>query len=143
RRAQCFLRLDPARLGTRLAEAATIAGASTLGEPVTPAALGHIDLIVAGSVAVTAGGARLRQGGGFSDLAVAVAPAPGGAEPRPRVVRASTRRTTHAVPLVLIVTPRARDPDGAPPAQAGGIVWPELSDEQRREIPALRALRSG
>src|SRR5262245_64200579 len=40
RQAKCFLRLDPKRLGTRLAEAATIAGASKLGQPVTPAALG-------------------------------------------------------------------------------------------------------
>src|SRR5207247_11163539 len=77
RAARCFLRLDPARLGTRLAEAATIAGASQLGEPVTPAALGHIDLIVAGSVAVTSGGARLGKGGGYSDLEFGLARAVG------------------------------------------------------------------
>ena len=34
---RCFLRLDPAKLGQRLAEAATIAGAAKLGEPVTHA----------------------------------------------------------------------------------------------------------
>src|SRR5206468_3442625 len=61
----------------RGAEAATIAGASKLGEPVTPAALGHIDLIVAGSVAVTAGGARLGKGGGYSDLEFGLARAVG------------------------------------------------------------------
>ena len=47
---RCFLRLDPARLRTRLAQAATIKGAARLGEPMTPSQLGHIDLIVAGSV---------------------------------------------------------------------------------------------
>src|SRR5918999_200519 len=31
---RCFLRLDPARLGTRWAQAATIKGAARLGEPV-------------------------------------------------------------------------------------------------------------
>jgi hypothetical protein len=40
---RCFLRLDPARLGTRLAQAATIKGAARLGEPVTPRELEHID----------------------------------------------------------------------------------------------------
>src|SRR5919197_5062589 len=65
---RCFLRLDPARLGTRLAQAATIKGAAPLGEPVRPRELGHIDLIVAGSVAVNARGARVGKGGGYSDL---------------------------------------------------------------------------
>src|SRR5207253_11327622 len=50
--AKCFLHLDPARLRGRLATAATIAGAAALGRAVGPEALGHIDLIVAGSVAV-------------------------------------------------------------------------------------------
>src|SRR5437870_10826915 len=36
RTANCFLRLDPERLKGRLAEAATIAGAAKLGEPVAP-----------------------------------------------------------------------------------------------------------
>lgn len=35
---RCFLRLDPAKLGRRLAEAATISGAARLGEPVPPKA---------------------------------------------------------------------------------------------------------
>ena len=37
---RCFLRLDPARLGRRLTQAATIKGAARLGEPVTPEELG-------------------------------------------------------------------------------------------------------
>src|SRR5207245_4562032 len=69
----CFLHLDPARLHGRLAEAATIAGAAKLGRPVGPEALGHIDLIVAGSVAVDHRGARLGKGGGYSDLEFALA----------------------------------------------------------------------
>src|SRR5439155_804632 len=66
--AKCFLHLDPARLRGRLAKAATIAGAAALGRAVGPEALGHIDLIVAGSVAVDPRGARLGKGGGYSDL---------------------------------------------------------------------------
>src|SRR5438552_14311618 len=71
--AKCFLHLDPARLRGRLAKAATISGAAKLGTPVGPDALGHIDLIVAGSVAVDLRGRRLGQGGRCSDLEVALA----------------------------------------------------------------------
>src|SRR6185503_39459 len=72
-RERCFLRLDPAKLGGRLAEAATIGGAARLGEPVLPRELGRIDLVVAGSVAVNRRGARVGKGGGYSDLEWALA----------------------------------------------------------------------
>ena len=58
---RCFLRLDPAKLGRRVAEAATIAGAARLGEPVEPESLGTIDLVVAGSVAVSPEGSRVAR----------------------------------------------------------------------------------
>ncbi len=68
--ARCFLHLDPRRLGDRLAEAATITGAATLGVPVAPRDLPHIDLVVAGSVAVNLRGARVGKGGGQSSSAI-------------------------------------------------------------------------
>ena len=61
------------RLGGRLREAATIGGAARLGEAVGPEALGRIDLVVAGSVAVNRRGARVGKGGGYSDLEFALA----------------------------------------------------------------------
>ena len=73
RDARCFLRLDPTKLGGKLAEAATISGAATRGEPVEPTSLGMIDLIVVGSVAVSPDGARVGKGGGYSDLEFALA----------------------------------------------------------------------
>jgi 5-formyltetrahydrofolate cyclo-ligase len=51
--------------------------------------------------------------------------------------------TSHDVPLDLIITPRRVIRTRRRRPKPAGIVWPELSDEQRREIPALRALRSG
>src|SRR5262245_24694515 len=69
---RCFLRLDPRALGGKLAPAATIKGASTLGVPVLPREIGRIDLVVAGSVAVDETGARLGKGGGYSDLEFAL-----------------------------------------------------------------------
>src|SRR5439155_201967 len=73
REERCFLRLDPAKLGHRVAEAATIAGAAWLGEPVPPESLGAIDLVIVGSVAVSPDGARVGKGGGYSDLEFALA----------------------------------------------------------------------
>lgn len=150
RQPKCFLRLDPTRLEGRLAEAATIAGAAKLGEPVAPDALGPIDLIVAGSVAVTTAGARVGKGGGYSDLEFALARAMGSVGERTpvlttvhelQVVKERIPMTDHDVPLDFIVTPRrvirTRRRRRKPP----GIIWKELADEQRREIPALGALR--
>jgi len=147
---RCFLRLDPARLGARLAQAATIKGAARLGEPVTPAALGHIDLIVAGSVAVNAKGARVGKGGGYSDLEFALARATGAVDARTtvlttvhplQVVKDDIPMTRHDVPVDIVVTParviRTR-PAFRKPA---GIRWEELSADQLAAMPILRRLR--
>src|SRR5438552_15731178 len=52
REERCFLRLDPAKLGHRVAEAATIAGAARLGAPVPPESLGPNDRVGVRSGAV-------------------------------------------------------------------------------------------
>src|SRR5262249_36794732 len=140
---RCFLRLDPARLGTRLAQAATIKGAARLGEPVTPAALGHIDLIVAGSVAVNARGARVGKGGGYSDLEFALARATGAVDARTivlttvhplQVVKDDIPMTPHDVPVDIVVTPaRVIRTRSAFPKPAG-IRWKDLSAEQLEAI---------
>jgi 5-formyltetrahydrofolate cyclo-ligase len=147
-RARCFLRLDPARLGSRLAEAATIKGASALGVAVRPEELGHIDLVVVGSVAVNPRGARVGKGGGYSDLEFALARRLGAVEERTpvlttvhglQVVDDDIPMTPHDVPVDLIVTPervirarRRRKPNG--------IRWEELTDAQLRAMPPLAAL---
>src|SRR5262249_40013985 len=71
-RLECFLELDPARLGERAVQAASIRGAERLGRPVGVDAVTPIDLIVCGAVAVNARGARVGKGGGFSDLEYAL-----------------------------------------------------------------------
>jgi 5-formyltetrahydrofolate cyclo-ligase family len=96
---RCFLHLDPRRLGDRLAAAATIKGAAKLGAPVAPRQLPHIDLIVAGSVAVSRRGARVGKGGGYSDLESALGREAGG---RHRDARARP-------PLLPTATTSARD----------------------------------
>jgi 5-formyltetrahydrofolate cyclo-ligase len=146
---QCFLRLDPARLGARLAQAATIKGASSLGEPVTPKELGRIDLVVAGSVAVNARGARVGKGGGYSDLEFALAQATGALDAKTpvlttvhglQVVQDDIPMTPHDVPVDLVVTPERVIRTKSRVAKPEGIRWEELSPEQIQAMPVLRRL---
>jgi 5-formyltetrahydrofolate cyclo-ligase len=146
---RCFLHLDPARLGTRLAEAATIKGAARLGEPVTPKELGHIDLIVAGSVAVNARGARVGKGGGYSDLEFALAREAGAVDARTMVLttvhalqllKDDIPMTPHDVPVDLVVTPERVIRTRTAFAKPQGMRWKELSAAQLEAMPVLRRL---
>ena len=146
---RCFLRLDPRALQGKLAQAATIKGASTFGVPVLPQQIGRIDLVVAGSVAVNQTGARLGKGGGYSDLEFALARSLGLVDDDTPVVTTvhelqvldeAIPMTAHDVPLDIVVTPhrviRARRRHKKP----GAIFWRELSEKQLGEMPALAQL---
>jgi 5-formyltetrahydrofolate cyclo-ligase len=150
RDARCFLRLDPTRLGGTLAKAATISGAGTLGEPVEPKSLGAIDLVVAGSVAVSPNGARVGKGGGYSDLEFALARdlhAVGEDTPvattvhELQVLDERLPMTDHDVPLDLIVTPERVIRTRRTLPKPKGILWAELSDAQLSAMPALARMR--
>ena len=150
RDARCFLRLDPATLGRRLAEAATIAGAARLGAPVAPTALGTIDLVVAGSVAVSPDGARVGKGGGYSDLEFALARELGAVgEDTPvattvhelQLIDEPLPMTDHDVPLDLIATPERLIRTRRALPKPKGIFWEQLSPAQLAAMPALARLR--
>lgn len=147
--ARCFIRLDPRRLRGRLAEAATIGGATRLGEAVGPDALGTIDLVVAGSVAVNAKGGRVGKGGGYSDLEWALARELGAVDARTpllttvhelQVVREAIPMTSHDVPVDLIVTPERVIRTRGKRPKPRGIRWKELSAEQVAAMPPLARL---
>jgi 5-formyltetrahydrofolate cyclo-ligase len=146
---KCFWKLDPAKLRpSDLAGAATIKGASRLAIPVGPRDLPHVDLIVAGSVAVNRKGARVGKGGGYSDLEFAIGREVGAIDAK--TVTATTLHplqlvdgdlpvTPHDFFLALIATPdevlrpsRRRQP--------AGILPDHLTDEQREAIPAIAEL---
>jgi 5-formyltetrahydrofolate cyclo-ligase len=146
---KCFVRLDPARLRGRLAQAATIGGAAKLGQPVGPEALGHIDLIVAGSVAVDVHGARLGKGGGYSDLEFALAVAHGAVDDTTlvvttvhdvQVVAGGIPMTPHDVPVDVVATPTRLIRTRHALARPTGLRWDELTDEQLAAMPPLAAL---
>lgn len=146
---RCFIRLDPRELKGKLAQAATIKGASVLGVPVSPAQIGRIDLIVAGSVAVNPSGARLGKGGGYSDLEFALAHAVGAVDENTPVVTTvhelqvlddALPMTAHDVPLDIVVTPGRVIRANRRHKKPSGIFWKELSKQQLGEMPALAKL---
>jgi len=147
---RCFIRLDPARLRGRLAEASTIGGATRLGDPVFPEDLERIDLVVAGSVATSADGRRIGKGGGYSDLEWALARELGLVTARTpvlttvhdlQVVRGGIPMTAHDVPVDLIVTPARVVRTGRRRAKPRGIRWDELDDERVAAMPAIAAMQ--
>ena len=150
RERKCFWELDPAGLDPKdLAAAATIAGAAKFGRPVHPRGLPHIDLVVAGSVAVNREGARIGKGGGYSDLEFAIGREVGAIDRSTRVATTvhplqvldrELPTTDHDFFLDLIATP---DQVIRPPRarrQPAGILRAHLTDELRRSVPVLRDL---
>ena len=146
-----FFLLDPARLPVPPREASSIRGAGRHGVQVPVDALAPVDLVVAGSVAVSEDGARLGKGGGFSDLELAIATEAGLIDSRTRIVTTVHEVqvvgadripvTAHDVPVDLIVTPerviccpRRR--------RRARLVWQDLTDEKVAAIPLLGALRA-
>ena len=67
-----FYLLDPARLPPPAAQAASHQAAATLATTVTIDEMPTLDLVVCGSVAVNADGARVGKGAGYSDLELAL-----------------------------------------------------------------------
>ena len=148
RQARCFWRLDPRELRD-LRAAASIGGAAKAGRALDPRDLPHIDLVVAGSVAVSRTGARVGKGGGYSDLEYALCRALGRIDDRTRVattvhplqiVRGSLPETEHDFRLDLIATPdRIFRPRRSRP-QPSGIIAAHLTNEIRENVPVLRVL---
>jgi 5-formyltetrahydrofolate cyclo-ligase len=127
----------------------TIRKALAEGVPTRVEELGHVDLVVCGTVAVNRAGVRVGKGGGYSDLELGLLVAAG------LVDDATTTVTTvHALQLLdeelpetehdfrvdVIVTPdevvRAPAPRRSP-----GVIWEHLDDEMIAAIPVLAARR--
>lgn len=149
REAACFVELDPSRIDDTDA-AATVSAMDDYGIGVAPEDVARIDLIVAGSVAVTPDGARIGKGEGYSDLEYAILrefDRVDGDTPLAttvhdiQVVDESVELDSHDVPLDLIVTPTRTIHPKSRPEKPAGIDWTALSDERIEEIPVLARLR--
>jgi 5-formyltetrahydrofolate cyclo-ligase len=146
---ECFLELDPARLGTRALQAASIKGAERLGRPVGLEAMPPIDLIVCGSVAVNGKGARVGKGGGFSDLEYGLLAEMGKVGPRTPIVTTihaiqmvpqEIEMRAHDIPVDVVVTPDGPIPLTAAFPRPRGIYPEALDDRKIEEVPVLARL---
>ena len=149
RDAKPFLRLDPDRLEVAPRAAASIKGSSTHGVATSVEDVGHVDLIVCGTVAVNPAGVRIGKGGGYSDLEFALGYEAGIVDADTVIVTTvhpvqvldeDLPETGHDFRVDLVVTPDEVLRTGAR-RRPGRIDWDDLDDDQIAAIPALAALR--
>ena len=146
-----FVIIDPRTVaGSKTYEASTIRGAFKYGRLVL-LEVPHVDLKVAGSVAVSPEGGRVGKGGGFSDLEFGILRRIGAVDERTPVVTTihdvqlveHVPMERHDVPVDVIYTPSRVIAVSRRYARPEGIYWEEVDEEKMREIPVLKALREG
>ena len=133
----------------RVAGDPTIKKALAEGAPARVEDLGHVDLVVCGTVAVNRAGVRIGKGGGYSDLELGLLVEAGLVDDATTIVTtvhplqvldAQLPETAHDFRIDIIVTPddvvrtdaRRRSP---------GVIWEHLDDDTIEAIPVLAARR--
>jgi 5-formyltetrahydrofolate cyclo-ligase len=151
RELECFIELDPSRLGKNVTKASSITGAFRFGRAVLPEDMRQIDMIVCGTVAVNSDGARVGKGGGYSDLEFGLAREAG------LVRKGMTIVTTvhdvqvldeqlpvlrHDIPVDYIVTPTRVIQTQTQLPRPAGIYWEDLPKDKIDAIPYLKRFSS-
>jgi len=144
---RCFIELDPRRLGSRSARAASICNATQLGRALTPYESRSIDLVVVGAVAATRQGARLGAGHGATDIEYALlrqalkvreyTPIVAVVHPS-QIITERIPMRAHDVPVDFLITP---DRVIAAPSlypRPRGVLWDLLPPERIQASPILR-----
>jgi 5-formyltetrahydrofolate cyclo-ligase len=133
----------------RVAGDPTIRKVLAEGAPARVEDLGHVDLVVCGTVAVNRAGVRIGKGGGYSDLELGLLVEAGLVDDATTIVTTvhplqildeDLPETAHDFRVDIIVTPddfvrtdaRRRSP---------GVIWEHLDDDTIEAIPVLAARR--
>ena len=142
-----FYLLDPERIPReQYWHAASLKMGGEFGAPVALAQLPTLDVIVMGSVAVTAQGKRLGKGHGYADLEFAIlrelghAPVPVCTTVHSLQVLEDFPTEAHDVPVAVIATPETLIEVAQPLPAPTGIHWDALSAHSLDEMPLLREL---
>ncbi len=142
-----FRKLDPAKIpASKISEATSISKTSRWAAEVPLRSLPQLDLIVAGSVAVTRTGRRCGKGEGYSDIEFAILrelghrPVPVVTTVHALQVVQQFPRERNDLPLSWIVTPDAAIRIKHPPAPPAGVDWTLLSKQDLEEMPILGEL---
>lgn len=145
-----FLKLDPRRVQDRmLGKAVSISGAFRIGEKVPLSKLPQVDLIVAGSVAVSREGGRIGKGEGYSELEYGILRECGLVDDHVRILTTvhdcqivkPFHLQPHDIPLDYILTPTALEETRTRLPKPKGIYWDLITTERLKEIPILEELR--
>jgi 5-formyltetrahydrofolate cyclo-ligase len=127
----------------------TIKRALAEGVPVTVEELGHVDVVVCGTVAVNRDGVRVGKGGGYSDLELGLLIEAGLVDDATtiattvhplQVLDEDLPETAHDFRVDLVVTPDEVVRTGAP-RRSPGVIWEDLDAEKIAAIPVLAAQR--
>ena len=142
-----FYELDPDEIPPEEYDSApTISHVESYAGQVGPEAVGAVDFVVSGSVAVTAAGARVGKGEGYSDLEYAVLRELELIDEETtvattvhdvQVVEEAVDVATHDVPMDLVATPTRTIRTETEYERPSGVLWDELSEERIAEIPVL------
>jgi len=106
-----------------------------------------IDLVVAGSVAVSENGKRVGKGGGYSDLEYAILRELDLGEPEVLTTVHSIQvvddlpHEKHDVPLDWILTPEKVVKTNTSLEKPSGIDWDLLDEEELEEMPVLKKIK--
>jgi len=127
----------------------TIKKALAQGTPSRVEDLGHVDLVVCGTVAVNREGVRVGKGGGYSDLELGLLVEAGLVDDATTIVTTvhplqlldeELPETEHDFRVDVVVTPDEVVTTGAR-RRSPGIIWDHLDDETVEAIPVLAARR--
>ena len=144
-----FLLLEPDGIPpNKLFAASSISGASSLARQLSIDDLPTIDLLVFGSVAVTAHGDRVGKGEGYAELEFAVLRTLGRISPDVTIATTvhdqqlvdSIPREAFDVPLDLICTPTRTIRVNRQSPRPDGVLWDKLPEDRRKEMPILEEL---
>lgn len=134
----------------RVAGDPTIKKALTEGVPARVGDLGHVDLVVCGTVAVNRAGVRVGKGGGYSDLELGLLVEAGLVDDATTIVTTvhplqlleeELPETAHDFRVDIVVTPDdVLDIDAR--RRSPGVMWEHLDDETIAAIPVLAKHRA-
>ena len=129
----------------------TIKKAMTQGQPVCAEELGHVDVVVCGTVAVNHSGVRIGKGGGYSDLELGFLVEAALVDDDTTIVTTvhplqvldeELPETDHDFRVDIVVTPDEVIRTGAR-RRSPGVIWNHLDAETIAAIPVLAARRPG
>lgn len=145
-----FLLLDPRETPrSALGKASTIRGAFKYGRSIGIDDLPGVDLVVAGSVAVSSDGGRIGKGGGYSEIEYGILRELGLiGEETPILTTVHDIQILSWVPVEehdfsvdVIITPKRVVRTGRKCNQPEGIIWGRVTPKMLEEMPVLNELR--